>query len=149
KAVRGAWFPQLTLTLGPSFAGKDITALTTNFQVSLALGYSAGGLNPLLVHGQRREARANEAVALEQARASRNAVRLETAQSAATLRAAREAVRAARSLEAAATQRRELANGRFEAGLGTVLELSDAESQYVNARAQRIQAVYDLDLARA
>lgn len=149
KSIRGAWFPQLQLSLGPSFAGTDITSLTPNFQVALTLGYPIGGFNPFYIHAQGREARANERIALAQAQQARNQIRQETATAEAQLRAAREAVAAADTLLVAARERRELANGRFEAGLGTVLELEDAELAYVNARAQQVQASYEAWTARA
>jgi outer membrane protein len=149
RSLRGSRFPALTLSLGPSFAGISLDNLTPNFQAALTLGYPLLGMNPVLLEGQIREQRANEAAAREQARVARNGIRLETAQALAALRSAREAVVAARSFETAATERRGLANGRFESGLGTVLELSDAELAYVNARAQRIQAEFDLGIAHA
>jgi outer membrane protein TolC len=149
KSIRGSYFPWLTLSLGPSFAGVSVTDLAPNFQATLQLGYPLLGVNPVLVDGQMREARDNEENSRALARASRNAIRLETAQALAQLRAAREAVVAAESLLRAATERRTLANGRFESGLGTVLELSDAELSYVNARAQQVQAGFDLGIARA
>src|SRR5205823_12515564 len=56
RSARGGYLPALSLQLGPTFAGTDITSLTTNFTVTLSIGYSALGMNPLLVHGQTREA---------------------------------------------------------------------------------------------
>jgi outer membrane protein len=149
KSIRSAYFPALTLALGPSFAGIDITQLTPNFQVSLVLAYPAPGLNPFLISGQRREVRANAAVVAEQARAVANSIRLEIAQALAELKAARVSVQGSAVLVAAARERRELADARFSEGVGTLLELSDAEAAFVNAQAQAIQAQFDLGLARA
>ena len=36
RSARGAYFPQLSLSLGPSFAGPDFTSLATNFTISVA-----------------------------------------------------------------------------------------------------------------
>ncbi len=149
RSFRGAYLPSLLLTLGPSFAGVTPQSMTPNFQLTLQIGYPLLGMNPVLVHGQVGEQEANRLALLEQARAARNGIRLEAAQARATLVAARQAVTAAEELLAAASERRTLANGRFEAGLGTVLDLSDAELAYVNARAQVVQAQFDLGVARA
>jgi len=149
RSLRGAYLPQLTLTLGPSFAGTDLTALTTNFTIAVALAYPAAGVNPFLVQSQVREARANQLAAQAQERAVRNAVRLEAANAVAQLRAAREAVVASLKLVAAAHERRDLAEGRYQAGVGSILELSDAELNFVNARFQEVRARLDVAQARA
>jgi outer membrane protein len=149
KSVRGAYLPALTLALGPSFAGIDITRLTPNFQASIVLAYPGPGLNPFLISGQRRELRANAAAVAEQTRAVENSIRQEIAQALAELKAARATIQGSAVLVAAARERRELAEGRFSEGVGTLLELSDAEAAFVNAQAQAVQAQFDLGLAQA
>src|SRR5262249_45689166 len=139
----------LGLNLGPTFTGTDITALTTNFTVTLQLTYPAAGVNPLLIAGQVHEARANRELLLEQERALRNTVRLEATNARAQVIAARQALIAARKLLEAARQRRDLAEGRYQAGVGAILELSDAELGFENARLQEVRAVLDLQQARA
>jgi outer membrane protein len=149
KSARGAFLPSLTLQLGPTWAGTDITTLTTNFSATLSLGFPLGGMNPLFVHGQMREFEAERAVAEAQAANARNGVRLETAQAHAFLVAAREAIVAAQKLLTAARERQQLAEGRYQAGVGSIIELSDAELAYVNAQFQSVQASLDLASARA
>jgi outer membrane protein len=149
RSLRGAYLPALGLNLGPTFSGTDLASLTTNFTATLSLGYPVGGVNPLLIAGQVREARANRDVLVEQERAIRNAVRLEATNARAQLVAARQALIAARKLLEAAHQRRDLAEGRYQAGVGAILELSDAELGFENARFQEVRAVLDLQQARA
>jgi outer membrane protein TolC len=149
KSSRAGYYPTLSLGLGPTFAGTAIGSLTPNFQVSLVLSYPALGLNPLLVSGQVHEAEANAAVAAEQARGARLALRIEAAQAKVALETARGELATARLLLAAAKERRDLADARFGAGVGTTLELSDAEQAYVNAEGQVIQAQVDLGIAHA
>lgn len=148
-AAGGSFFPVLSFSLNSTFANTSIGDLTPNLQLGLVLSYPAGGMNPLFVAGQLGEARAAARQLDQQARASRNDIRLELAQALAGLTSSQEAVAAARRLEEAARERRELSDARFTAGMGTVLELSDAESSYVNAEAQRVQAELDLGVARA
>jgi outer membrane protein len=143
KAARGAFLPQLVLSLGPSFGGTDITGLTANFSIGVSLAYPLGGLNPLLVSGQMAEARANERAAAAQAEQSENVVRLEVVNARTLLDSSRKAVAAARKLEAAARERRDLAQARYEAGVGSILELTDAELAYVDARFEAVRALLD------
>jgi outer membrane protein len=150
RSARGAWLPALTLQLGPSWAGTDVTSLTTNFQATIAIGYPAlGGMNPLFVWGTAREADANRVTVLAQARQARNQIRAETVAARAQLMAAREEIEAAAKLLKAATERRNLAEGRYQAGVGSIIELSDAQLAFVNARFQEVQAGLDVALARA
>jgi outer membrane protein len=69
---------------------------------------------------------------------------------------ARLAVRASRSslgasgeaLEAA-RERLRLAEARYQAGAGSIIELGDAQVAMTSAAAQRVRAQYDLSAARA
>lgn len=149
KSTLGSFFPTLSLVLGPSFAGTELTNLTPNFTLTLQLSYPLGGMNPFATAYQYKAAKANERATLEQARAERNTIRLQVAQAQVALETACMGVVAATSLLAATTEQRELANGQFEAGLGTVLNLEDAELGYVNARAQQVQAQYNVWAAQA
>jgi outer membrane protein len=149
RSLRGAYLPQLTFNFGPSWAGTDIGSLTTNLSATVALGYPLLGMNPFLIHGQMREARASRDALREQERGVANAVRLDVAQARAALGAARESVTAAGKLVAAARERRDLAEGRYQAGVGSILELSDAQLAFVNAEFQEISARLDLATARA
>ncbi len=50
---------------------------------------------------------------------------------------------------AASEEQLALAEGRYRAGVATLLELDDAQISRTNAQAQHVQAQYDLDIARA
>jgi outer membrane protein len=149
RSARAGYLPSLTLVAGPNFAGPSLDNLTTNLQVAVTLSYPIAGFNPVLVSGQVREAEASAAVFEEQARGARNNIRLEAAQAVVALETARQGLVTARQLVAAARERREQADARFTSGVGTVLELSDAEQAYVTAQGQLIQAEVDLGVARA
>jgi outer membrane protein len=149
RAARGQFFPFLTLSLGPNWAGTDFSSLTTNFSATLALTFPLLGMNPMQVHGQMREADANRQFVEAEGASTRNNIRLETAQAHALLTAAREEIVAARKLLTAAHERQQLAEGRYQAGVGSIIELSDAELAFVNAQFQEVQAQLDLASARA
>jgi outer membrane protein TolC len=149
RAARGSYLPQIALELGPSWAGTELTSLTSNLNVTLVLGYPTSGMSPLLVHGQTREAEGNLVAARAQERSTRDSIRQETVDARALLSSAREEVRLAHALVEAAARQRALAEGRYQSGLGNVIELYDALLTDVNARFQMVQARLDLATARA
>jgi len=148
SATRGSYLPQLTLSIGPSWAGRELGSLTPNLTGMISLGYPTTGMSPLLVHGQTREAEGNLAAARAQQRATWDAVRSETVTAQAALVAARDELRFARRLVETSARQRALAEGRYGSGIGNVIELYDALLTDVNARSQLVQAHLDLASAR-
>jgi outer membrane protein len=106
-------------------------------------------MNPYFIWGQMREAEANQRVMAEQERAIRNSIRLEAANAHALMVSAKEELVASRKLLNAARERRDLAEGRYQAGVGSIIELSDAELTFVNAQFQDVQSRLDLLQAQA
>jgi outer membrane protein TolC len=149
SATRGSYLPQLTLSIGPSWAGRELGSLTPNLTGMISLGYPAAGMSPLLVHGQTREAEGNLAAVRAQQRALFDAVRAETVTAQASLVTARDELRFARRLVETSARQRGLAEGRYQGGIGNVIELYDALLTDVNARSQLVQARLDLASARA
>ncbi len=148
QSARGQYLPQLTLSLGPSLAGID-SALSPNFSVLIAVGYPLSGMSPILIHGQVREAEGNLVATEAQARAAHDAIRQETIDARAALSSAREELMSARAFREAATRQRQLAEGRYQTGVGNIIELNDALLNYINARYQWVRARLDLATARA
>lgn len=62
---------------------------------------------------------------------------------------AREAAVAATAVVRQAEMQLEMATGRYQAGVGNIIELGDAQVGATTARQQRVQTDYDLALARA
>lgn len=149
RAARGQLLPALIIQAGPNWSGTDISTLATNLQATFSLAFPIFGMNPYLIHQQMQEAKANELTYLAQERQVRNAIRLEAANARAALDSARESVVAARKLVEAARVRRDLAEGRYKEGVGNIIELSDAELAFVNARFQEVRASFDLAEADA
>jgi outer membrane protein TolC len=56
---------------------------------------------------------------------------------------------AAQAKETAAAEGLRLAEGRFQTGLGSALELADAQSQLASAKAERVQSSLDLSVSAA
>lgn len=65
------------------------------------------------------------------------------------MQAAAERIRAAAKGQEAARENWDLARGRYNAGVGSIIEVTDAQVKYFNAELTYIRAVYDLKVAEA
>jgi outer membrane protein len=149
RSTKAAFAPELRLNLGPSWAGIDLSNMTTNFALTATIAFPTGGWNLLNLHANLRQARANAEVNRAAEAVQRQSVRLDVAQAVADYDSARQAIPASIELVRAAQERRDLADGRYRAGIGSILELSDADLQYANARLQDVQSRLNLAQARA
>ena len=104
-----------------------------------------GGLTTGVVH----EAQGNLGYALAQLDAQRQQVRVDVDQALLAIRAAKAAQSSSRNALTAARQRLSLAEGRYQNGSGSVLELGDAQIAAANAAAQVVQTDFQLATARA
>jgi outer membrane protein len=162
RSARGGYFPSLSLVAGANDAGVQLrqTHVLDNFGQVQPYGGMAWNVfagvklrwplfEGLLTRGQVKEADAH----LEALRAQRDQevqqVWLAVQQATMGVRAALEAVTAADDALAGARERQRLAEGRYSAGAGSIIELGDAELGAANAAAQRVGAEYALATARA
>ncbi|HMI91925.1 MAG TPA: TolC family protein, partial [Polyangiales bacterium] len=81
--------------------------------------------------------------------AQRQRIRFEVEQARLAVRAAKATLEASDEAVVSARERLRLAEGRYAAGAGSALELSDAQLALANALAQRVRADYTLASARA
>jgi outer membrane protein len=154
KAADDTWYPTVSLTAGASdngttadTNGRQSLILTPNVNAGLALSWTLN-LGPL-VPGEIRVAKAQLASVSAQLDALHVQVRVDVETAQLAVKAARESlVAAAQAREAADTQLR-LANGRYRAGVGNAVEVSDAQLAADQAGAQAVQARLNLDTARA
>ncbi|HEY2747972.1 MAG TPA: TolC family protein [Polyangia bacterium] len=79
----------------------------------------------------------------------RQQVRLGVEQARLAVRAAKAAVIAADEAEVNAKEQLRLAEGRYAAGVGSIIELGDAQVAETTAAAQKVQADYNVSTARA
>jgi outer membrane protein len=147
SSIRGAYGPTLAAFGGVSEAGLALDALGTNWNVGVNLNWPLfqGGLTS----GQSREARANIDAARAQVTEERLAIAVEVEQARLGIEAAKVVIIAADDAAINARERFRLAEGRYESGVGSIIELDDAELALLNAGAQKVQAAYDLAVARA
>jgi len=162
RAVRGGYWPVLNLVAGARDEGQSLHATpgVDNFGQTISTGGMAwnvwGGAQVtwFLFQGLQTRSQVREADAqVVGARAERDRlvqqVWVAVQQATATVRAAHEALLAADEALTAARERLRLADGRYAAGVGSIIELADAELGAANAGAQRVSADYALATARA
>ena len=146
-SARGDYWPSVSAAASANAGGAALDALAPNAVASVDLTWPLfSGL------GTNASVRASEAAAA-QARALRDAVELQLK---VDVEAALLQVRSARARRAAldeadraAADELDLAEARYKAGTGTIIELGDAQARRVNASARRVQAKTDLGVSRA
>ncbi len=147
RSLQGAYWPSLAATAGVSEAGTSLTGLVYNGYVGATLTWPflQGGLT----RGQVAEARATLAGLDAQEATQRLQIRVQVEQAQLAIEAAKASIAAAENALKNAREQRRLAEGRYAAGVGNIIELSDAQVGLTSASAQLVQADYNLSTARA
>lgn len=147
SSAKGAYGPSLNLQTSLTEAGRDLTALTWNWNASANLTWPLfqGGLTDATV----RAAEASHDVTRAQIVDQRQKIRLEITQARLSIRGAKAALDAAQEVEVNARERLRLAEARYRAGAGSIIELEDAQVAATTAAGQVVQAEYGLAVARA
>ena len=147
RGLEGGYGPSLSATAGATETGTHIDALVPNWFVGLSLAWPI--LQGGLTRGQVREARGSFASLVAQADALRLQIRVEAEQAALAIAAAKANIVAAREALANARDLLRLAERRYETGLGSSIELGDAQLASATAASQEVGARYSLATARA
>ena len=147
KGRYGTFAPVIGATFNASDAGADITSLGWNYYAQIGATWNFFG--GLLSYSQIREANAQIASLSAQRSTERLQVRLELEKGRLAVHAAKETLIAAREALENARIRERLAEGRYQAGVGNAIELSDAVLAQASAQGQGIQSEFNIDLARA
>ncbi|MBN2576239.1 MAG: TolC family protein [Deltaproteobacteria bacterium] len=147
SGLRGGYAPTLSANAGLTESGPALDDLNWGFRAMLSLNWQLFGGG--VTDAQVREARASLAVLRAQYDLQRQQMRLELEQARLGVRAAKASVDAAREAAVNARVRLTLAEGRYQAGVGNVIELGDAQVAFASAAAQEVQARFNLATARA
>jgi outer membrane protein len=144
---RAGHLPSVSARAAAGEAGPGLDRLSSSWSAGVALTWSLfdGGLADARV----READAGLEGLAAQEEALRTSIRVALEQARLGVRAARSSVEAAAEAEVSAREQLRLAEGRYQAGAGSILELGDAQVAASTAAAQRVRAGYDLASARA
>ena len=147
QAIQGGYGPTLGVQAGVSETGPRPSDLGTgwNAQVTLSWPIFQGGLT----HGQVREARANVTSLQAQLDLQKQQVRLDVEQSRLGVRAAVATLGAAKDASQASREQLTLQEGRYQTGVGSIIELSDAQTALVTALGQEVQSQFQLAVARS
>ena len=147
SAAKTGYFPILTGNASLSWAGEnpDVNDSSWSAGISLSIPIFSG----FLTKNQISEAKANLIVLTANEEALRQNVLLEVKQTYLSLNEAEELIVTAELAVRQATENHEIATGRYAAGVGNPIEVTDAEVGLSNARAAHIQALYDYKVAAA
>lgn len=140
-------YPSFDLSGTASLRGREFDDLRPGWTAVASLSV------PLLNGGgdlaRIREQRALLATAQAEFIQLRRALRLDLETALLAVQEASARLAAAEAMERSAAQGLSLAEGRYQTGLGSALELADAQSQLANARAERVQSALDLSISLA
>jgi outer membrane protein len=147
RSLRGAYGPSLVASAAGTEKGQQVNNMVPNWNVGLTLTWPIfqGGLT----NGQIREAEANLEVIHAQLATLQIQIRTQVYQARLAVRAAKSSIGAADDALTNARLQLKLAEGRYAAGVGSIIELADAQVAYSTARAQVIQAHFNLSNSRA
>ena len=135
SSLRGAYGPSLNAIGSFTDGGTQISNMVANWFVGLSLNWNI--LQGGLTKGQVHEANATLAALDAQEDNLRLTVRVEVEQAQLGVRAAKETISASRDALVNARDQLRLAEARYAQGLGSVIELGDAQVAVTAAAAQR------------
>jgi outer membrane protein len=148
QSARGGYGPTISATAGlvqATAEGAGYTGWNVSGGVTLTWNLFQGGLTNGAVH----EAQANLDNAVALLDVEKQQVRVDVEQALLAIRAAKAAQSASTDALVAARQRLALAEGRYQNGSGSVIELGDAQTAEANAAGQLVQTEFQLATARA
>ncbi len=147
SAARGAYGPTLAASAGFSQGGEALDNLAWNGYLGLTLSWNIfqGGLTSATV----REAEANLRNIAAQSEGARQQIVSDVNSARLAVRAGLASQQTAQVVLSNARDLLRLAEGQYQTGLGSIIQLSDAQVAQSSAQAQVIQSEFNLAAARA
>jgi outer membrane protein len=147
KSLKDAYWPTLNAQAGATAQSRALPSITPNLSIGLNLSWQLyqGGLTL----SQVAEAEANLVQAEAQRDVTHQQVRLDVEQAMLDVGAGKEALEVSQEALDAANENQRLAEGRYQAGAGSIIEWGDAQVRVTTAQGQRVQAEFTLASARA
>jgi outer membrane protein TolC len=146
RSVQRTNFPVLSGVADYSYSGQDFH-LVHNWGAGLQLSFPI--FSGFYTQSQIALARSNLVVTSANEEGLRQDVILAIHAAYSTLQETEERVRTSEVVVRQAQENLDLANGRFQAGIGTSIEQTDAQVLLANAKTSRIQALFDYRVAAA
>ena len=147
RSLEGGYAPSLSGVGGVGLYGGDFLSLTPGWDIGLSLTWPIllGGLT----RGQIHEAEGNLGAIDAQLEAERLQVRLDVEQARLSVRSAKVSIGATEEALINAREQLRLAEASYSQGVGNIIQLGDAQVAVTSAAAQRVQADFNLAIARA
>jgi outer membrane protein len=147
SAAQAGYLPTVGAQAAVNSTGPALFDTVQNWSAGVTLTWFLfqGGATRAAV----REAEATLNVVSAQEEQFRQQVRLDVEQARLAVRAAQGSLAAATEAETAAREQLRLAEGRYRAGAGSIIELGDAQVAEANAAALRVQSQYNVASSRA
>jgi outer membrane protein len=147
SSIKGQYWPTIGVVGTATEQGPALDNLGWSLVGSVTLTWQI--FSGLSTQASVREAEWNRTVIDAQLAAERQTVRLEAEQALLAVRAAKGEVATAEEALTSAREQLRLAEGRYQTGVGNIIELDDAQVAVTSAAAQKVQAEFDLASARA
>lgn len=144
--ARADFYPVLTGNAAYNRGGSSFFR-NEGWNVGVALAFPI--FSGFLTKNQVEEARANLAAAKANEETLKQSIYLDIQQAYLNLGVAEDSIANTLLTVQQATENFEIANGRYAAGVGNPIEVTDAEVSLTNAKTSHIQALYDYKVAQA
>jgi outer membrane protein len=146
-AARGGYGPSLGANAGVTESGGALDALVFNWSAAatLTVPFFEGGATRASVDQAQAGLQGSQA----QLELLRQQILLAIERARLGVAGAKQALATSAEVVSLNRERLVLAEGRYQTGIGTLLELSDAQVALTTALAQNVQAEYNLSIARA
>ncbi|MDR1349975.1 MAG: TolC family protein [Zoogloeaceae bacterium] len=149
-SARSDGLPRLNLSTGPAYSATQLgddhsSSRSGSLNLTLSIPLFSGFANSYQIRAA--QARLEESVATREKLALQ--VSLEVWQTWQDLRTASQSLAAAADLLASAEASARVTLGRYQSGVGNILDVLNAQSALADARMQQIQTAYDWHIARA
>jgi outer membrane protein len=145
KVATAGHFPKISATGSANLRGFEQAPKTFNWDVGLVLSLPV--FSGFLVEGQRQEARAVMAAQQAEQTVLADAIWYQISEAHSSLIAAQFSVPAAEKQVAAAHDNLEQAEARYKEGLGNIVELADAQTQYATAQFESVESYLNFALS--
>ena len=146
---RTGYYPFLSGNASYSKEEIDLSPYTISSSWDIGVALNIPLFNGFLTSHQVAQAKSNLYLVKENEEALRQQIILDVRQSYLNLQAAEASISAAKLSADEATENLALANGRYVAGVGSTIEVSDAFASYVSAEAAYNAALYNYKIAQA
>jgi len=147
NVARANYYPFLTGNAAYDWAGSRIDGLDHGWNVGATLTFPV--FSGFLTKYQVEQARSNLNVLKANEESIRQTIILDVQQAYLNLKQAEESIPTAELGVKQAQENMDISNGRYAAGVGNPIEVTDAEVSLVNAKTSYIQALYDYKVAQA